>query len=482
MSMTNEASTYFEKIAPQWDAVSAGYFSEEVRRTALAKAYLHPGSTAADIGSGTGFIAAGLAETVKKVHVLDGSAAMLDVARKNLASFDNIEYHLSDSQSLALPDASVDAAFANMYLHHCPDPLAAIREMVRILKPGGRLVITDADTHTHTWMKEEMADIWLGFDRDQIRAWFQEAGLVNVIVDCTGENCCAQSANPEIANEKDQSAKISIFAASGTKRVSMRGEVEAHYGALAQTGCGCGSGTQDTGEKSASSCCSGSQEQPIDQVAAGYYSKDEMNAVPSDAGEFSLGCGNPTALAGLKPGEVVLDIGSGGGMDSFLAASRVGNTGRVIGVDMTPAMLERARRSAARNGIGNVEFRQGLAEALPVEDQTVDVILSNCVINLCEDKDPVFREAFRVLRPGGRLEVSDIVTSGSYPVEARQDTEGWSSCQTGALPENEYTDLIRQAGFDQIHVRRSQTYEVLDGVRVYSAIVSARKPDGKAAV
>ena len=173
---------------------------------------------------------------------------------------------------------------------------------------------------------------------------------------------------------------------------------------------------------------------------------------------------------------MVLDIGSGGGLDAFLAAGKVGPAGRVIGVDMTPAMLERARASAERNNITNVEFRQGYAEELPVADGEVDVIISNCVINLTEDKGHVFREAFRVLKPGGRLEVSDIVTSGPVPIELRESAAGWSECVTGALPEAEYLDLIAQAGFENVTTRRSASMGEAFGISVYSVIASAQKP------
>ena len=151
----------------------------------------------------------------------------------------------------------------------------------------------------------------------------------------------------------------------------------------------------------------------------------------------------------------------------------------MIGVDMTPAMLERARATAKRNGIANVKFRWGYAEKLPVEDGAVDVILSNCVINLTEDKGLVFREAFRVLKPGGRLEVSDMVTSGPVPLELRESAAGWSECVTGALPEQEYLDLVSQAGFEGIATRRSASMGEAGGIQVYSVLVSARKPGGE---
>jgi arsenite methyltransferase len=206
------------------------------------------------------------------------------------------------------------------------------------------------------------------------------------------------------------------------------------------------------------------------------YPPEELAQAPAEAVEIAMGCGNPLALAGLQPGEVVLDIGSGGGMDAFLSASRVGSEGRVIGVDMTPAMLERARRSAIKAGLDQVEFRQGVAEALPVEDATVDVVISNCVINLCEDKGQVFREAFRVLKPGGRLEVSDVLVNQPFPRQLSANPDEWAGCVYGALPEQEYLDLIAQAGFIDLQVRRSPGGEAAPDVVAYSAGISARKP------
>lgn len=464
MTASNPSAPYFEKVAGQWDALRSGYFTEAVRESAIQKAYLHPEMTVADVGAGTGFVAAGLATLVRHVHVLDGSPQMLEVARKNLAQFDNLEFHLADGLALPLPDAGLDAAFANMYLHHCPDPLSAIREMVRLLRPGGRLVITDMDTHTYEWLKTEMADIWLGFDRGQIRKWFEQAGLVNVVVDCTGQSCQSDCKSGE-----GEHADISIFVAAGTKRVSAHESVQASYAAQALgEGCGC----------SDPSCCSPGLVS-LDEIGTvdwnSGYSPTEKAEIPAEAAEISLGCGNPIAMAGLKPGETVLDIGSGGGIDVFLAARRVGPTGFVYGIDMTPAMLQRARRTAKKGGYTNVKFRHGYAEKLPVEAEAVDVIISNCVINLTEDKGKVFQEAYRVLKKGGRLEVNDMVFGGAVLPEVRASASGWSECVSGALPELEYVDLVKQAGFEDVTIRRSTSGGVAAGVPVYSVQVSARK-------
>ena len=483
MTMTAASAAYFERVAGEWDTLRAGYFEEDVREAAIAAAYLRPEMTVADVGTGTGFMAAGLAPRVAKVIALDGSAAMLDVARHNLAAFDNVVYQATDGHVLPLADASVDAVFANMYLHHCADPLAAIGEMARVLKPGGRLLISDMDRHEHAWFKDEMADEWLGFDRAEVRDWLRAAGLVNTIVDCTGQSCCAQSRNPAITDAAGRTARISVFLARGAKRVAgVKEAVQADYGAHAVSGGSCCSAEP----AAASSCCGSPTTAEIkleaDLTGAGDlrfgalgYSAADLAGVPAQAAALSLGCGNPGAMASLRPGEVVLDIGSGGGIDAFYAARRVGPTGRVIGLDMTPAMIERARQTAAGAGLANVEFRLGQAEAMPVEDGTVDVILSNCVINLCEDKGRVFEEAHRVLKTGGRLTISDMVTDGALPMAVRGDLTQWAGCLNGALPEREYLDLVAAAGFRDVAATRSGIGGAIEGVRVYSLGVTARK-------
>jgi arsenite methyltransferase len=465
MTSTNPSSAYFGNVADQWDKLRSGYFTEAVRDAAIQKAYLHPEMTVADVGAGTGFMAEGLASLVKHVQVIDGSPEMIEVARKNLSRFGNVEFHVADGLNLPLPDASLDAIFANMYLHHCPDPLAAIKEMARLLRPSGRLIFTDMDSHTYEWLRTEMADIWLGFDRQDIRDWFEIAGLVNVIVDCTGQSC-----QSDCKSETGEHANISIFVAAGTKKVSAHDSVQASYAAQAQgaSGCCCGDG----------SCCSPGKISLEDVGTVDWnsnYSPSDMSDVPAEAAQISLGCGNPLAMAGLQPGEVVLDIGSGGGIDVFLAAKRVGPTGFVYGIDMTPAMLQRARETAQKNGYTNVLFRHGYAEKMPLGDGTVNVVISNCVINLTEDKGKVFKEAYRVLTEGGRLEVNDVVFGGPVLPEVRLSAAGWSECVSGALPEQEYIDLVRQAGFKDVRVRRSTSSGNAAGVLVYSVQVSARK-------
>jgi len=481
MNMTLAAEAYFERTAGDWDALREGYFTEAVREAAIARAYLRPEWTVADVGGGTGFMAAGLAASVARVYLADGSPAMLDVARRNLGDFKNVEYALMEDGRIPLPEGSMDAVFANMYLHHCADPAASIAEMTRILRPGGRLVITDMDRHDHQWMLEEMADEWPGFERAQVKSWLKDAGLVNAYVDCSDQSCCATS-----QSEPGARADISVFVAVGTQRVSgARDAVRASYGATAerQRDCGCSADAQDdcceptefVAEIPLSGgCCSG--ESPAESVdwQTG-YSPAELGAVPQEAAAFTLGCGNPTAIASLGLGEIVVDIGSGGGLDSFLSAQRVGAEGHVIGVDMTPQMLERARATAARNNFTNVEFRQGHAEALPVADRMVDVVMSNCVINLCEDKGRVFEEAYRVLSDGGRLSVSDVVTSGSFPAANQKDPALWSSCVSGALPEREYLDLVRAAGFTDVEAHSAPSKGTVNGIEVYSVIVTARK-------
>ena len=216
--------------------------------------------------------------------------------------------------------------------------------------------------------------------------------------------------------------------------------------------------TQNTSCCCSGSCC-GNADQAKDMSKAVGYSEDEINAVP-DGANLGLGCGNPLALASLKAGEVVLDLGSGAGFDAFLAAQRVGETGRVIGVDMTQEMLERARANALKGNYKNVEFRQGEIESLPVESCSIDVIVSNCVINLSPEKVKVFKEAFRVLKPNGRLMVSDLVLVKNLPEVVKKSVEAYVGCLAGAIKKDEYLGFIKQAGFEDIKVVSESSYPV----------------------
>ena len=209
------------------------------------------------------------------------------------------------------------------------------------------------------------------------------------------------------------------------------------------------------------------------------YSEEDLRSVP-EASNMGLGCGNPVALATLREGETVLDLGSGGGVDVFLAAKRVGPKGKAIGVDMTEEMIRIAKSTADKYGYTNVEFRLGEIENLPVEDGSVDVIISNCVINLSVDKQKVFQEAYRVLKTGGRIMISDLVTEGKLPEEIKKSFEAWGECVAGALEKDEYLDAIRKAGFKKVKVVSESSYdfvsEELKG-KITSVKVEAHKVD-----
>ena len=268
----------------------------------------------------------------------------------------------------------------------------------------------------------------------------------------------------------------------------LREELREKYGGAVRReaeddGC-CGSGD-----------CSSSGGETGNPITSGLYGDDDREGLPASALAASLGCGNPTALAKLREGETVLDLGSGAGVDVLLSARRVGPAGMVYGVDMTDEMLAEARSNAREAGAENVEFRKGEIEDLPLPDASVDVIISNCVINLSADKERVLAEAFRVLRPGGRFAVSDIVLRGPVPDAVRRNMELWAGCIAGALEEDEYRRLLAEAGFGEIEVEPTRVYSAEDaasfledagvdpddvaeevGGRLMAAFVRARKP------
>ena len=250
-----------------------------------------------------------------------------------------------------------------------------------------------------------------------------------------------------------------------SEREEIRQAVRDKYGSVAQatdTGCGC----------SISSCCN-----PGDVSVALGYSPKQLTAAPEGA-NMELGCGNPHAIASLKEGETVLDLGSGGGFDCFLAAQAVGETGRVIGVDVTPEMVSKARQNVESVGFKNIEFRLGEIENLPVADASVDVIISNCVINLSPEKPRVFREALRVLKPGGRLAISDVVATAQLPDEMKKDLALYAGCVAGAASIDELVDMLRKARFTHIRIQpKDESREFIrdwaPGMRVEDFVVSA---------
>ena len=209
-------------------------------------------------------------------------------------------------------------------------------------------------------------------------------------------------------------------------------------------------------ESAPTSACCGGQTGAAERIDSTrlLYDAAEIADLPQEVKALSAGCGDPVTLASLEPGQTVLDLGSGGGIDCFFAAQKVGEEGHVIGVDMTPAMLEKARANLARLAFDNVEFRLGEIEHLPVPDESIDVVLSNCVINLSPDKDQVFREAFRALKPGGKLAVSDIVSDGLLPAEVQNDSQSWCACVSGAISARAYSEGLASAGFEDISIER----------------------------
>jgi SAM-dependent methyltransferase len=278
-----------------------------------------------------------------------------------------------------------------------------------------------------------------------------------------------------------------------TTNETIRAAVRARYGAIAETrgaspseaaaAC-CGSPSPEAGSVS---CCGDVTTTTLDTKAHAYgYSENDTSSVPEGA-NLGLGCGNPIALASLRPGEIVLDLGSGAGFDCFLAARAVGETGRVMGVDMTHEMLRKARANAAKGGYTNVEFRLGEIEHLPVADASVDVVISNCVINLSPEKAKVFQDAFRVLKPGGRLAVSDVVATAPFPEEVQQDLALRAGCVAGASLLGDLEGMLTDAGFVDIRIQpkdESRTFirEWVPGTNIadylISATIEAVKPEG----
>jgi len=266
-------------------------------------------------------------------------------------------------------------------------------------------------------------------------------------------------------------------AAMALRRASCCDPAEATPAVTARAGC-CGPAETAPAGAARASCCGPAQGTVQAAGASRFYSGEELVDLPGSVTDASLGCGNPLAIADLQPGEVVLDLGSGGGIDCFLAAKKVGTEGRVIGLDMTPDMIKLARRNAKKIGVKNVDFRFGEMEDIPLPDSSVDVVISNCVINLSPDKDAVFHEAYRVLRPGGRISVSDIVIDGDLPQAIRSRLDAWTGCIAGALDETVYLDKILTAGFENVQVA-SRTLMSSDSIAEEDIQLLLAPPDGQ---
>jgi arsenite methyltransferase len=282
---------------------------------------------------------------------------------------------------------------------------------------------------------------------------------------------------------------------------AIRATVQERYGKVAERiAIGAPSSCCGTGETGGSSGCCGSTSETWDPITADLYEAGETAGIPAEALLASLGCGNPTALAQLQPGEIVLDLGSGGGIDVLLSARRVGPTGKAYGLDMTDEMLSLALENKERAGATNVEFLKGHIESIPLPANTVDVIISNCVINLSGDKQKVLAESFRVLKPGGRFAVSDVIIRGEIPAEIRRSMDLWTGCVGGALEEGEFLALLREVGFENPTIEPTRVYSredalaLVDGTgvsaeaagqlagRIMSGFVRATKPGGRKSV
>jgi len=283
---------------------------------------------------------------------------------------------------------------------------------------------------------------------------------------CCGPDCCGDESASSTASSTSHS-RSNVATGSATGIDDLTTTVRERYGAAARRVLETVGSAQPIAATSCcgpvSSCCGAAPfDGTVDPISSNLYVKGETDELPEAAVLASLGCGNPTALAQLSPGEVVLDLGSGGGIDVLLSARRVGPTGKAYGLDMTDDMLDLARRNAAEAGVTNVEFLRGRIEEIPLPSSSVDVIISNCVINLSGDKRRVIAEAFRVLKPGGRFAVSDVIVEGELPHDVKQSMELWIGCVAGALSDTEFTALLRDAGFTDASIEMTRTYEMED--------------------
>lgn len=433
--------------------VFAAAYMEDV----IQKAYLRAEYAVLLSAGVPGELLKAVASRVYKVYLLVEPGESVGKGLPELSGLTNVETLLPGEMEEQIPEESMDAAIAAFAAGY--SPLNLIKTMSSLLRPAGRLVM---------YSQGSLPDFWK-LDANQLSNLLRKAELVNILVQNLQER---KSGDGETQESEAPGSLILV----GSKNVAgARSNVRKRYQSLAE-GSSCCDDSESSCCSSSSSCCCSADEMDSTVTFNTGYAIEDIQPLPEESANLTLGCGNPIARAGLQPGESVLDIGSGAGIDVFLAARIVGEKGFVVGVDMTPAMLERARLAASKGQFTNVEFKQGHAESLPLENNTFDVVISNCVINLCEDKGKVFEEIFRVLRSGGRMVISDIVTDGDLPLEARLEAAGWAACISGALPQAEYLDLMKQAGFTIADVQQGISGGTLGDTRVYSLEILARKP------
>ena len=446
-----------------------------------AMSSLQPGEVVLDLGCGAGLdllLAARKVGPTGKAIGIDMTTDMIDRARANAeqAGLNNVEIHLAEIESLPLDDSSVDCVISNCVLNLVPDKSVAFAEIFRVLKPGGRLAASDLALK-QALPSDMAADIdgcfgakWGAISIGQYNDALQAAGFGAVeIVDTaadlnayvqmdTQSSCCsATSADAdhyarfaEVLRKYDVNPYIASVNVFTTKPCSagrmphnrtvqeasdaeIKDAVRDRYAALSRSHV--------------------SSEDPVArQVAEAFgYSEEELASIPAEA-NLGVSCGNPTALASLKAGEVVVDLGSGGGLDVFLAAQQVGPSGKAIGIDMTEDMIQRARRNAKRANLTNVEFRLAEIESMPLPDDSVDCVISNCVLNLVPDKSKAFAEIFRVLKPRGRLAITDLALKKELPPELAADFSAYVGCVAGAMFIEGYESSLAAAGFNAVQI------------------------------
>jgi len=412
--------------------------------TALAD--LKPGEVVVDLGSGAGidvFLAAGRVGERGRVIGIDMTEDMIKRGNALAAKhgYRNVEFRLGEIEHLPVDSDSVDVIISNCVINLAPDKSLVFREAARVLKPGGRMMISDLVTAGE--LPEDVRRSLAAWANCIAGAMEKEAYLAAIREAGLGEVAIMSECPYEFPGMDDRlkgriiSVKVRALKKAKLEPQAVKEAVRQRYARIAR------------GE---ATCCGGSSGLNSFEQArqTGYSDADLANVPPSSV--LGLGCGNPLALADPKEGEVVLDLGSGAGIDVFLAARKVGEGGRVVGVDMTEDMVARGRKLAEDHGYANVEFRLGEIEHLPVESASVDLIISNCVINLCPDKPAAYREAHRVLKPGGRMLISDLVTTGPLPADLQDNLNAWAGCTGGVLPRDVYLEAIRAAGFGEVEV------------------------------